>query len=394
MPRRIPIAFVLAALLAAALLVAPLEEGSERPTGANSVDAGAETSRPTATTDASSRPDAAAPGRQGAGAATARGASGCTVEQLEAALYGGQSPAEVMRRRGEEIYPILAAADDAELLIASIMLGDFAAPADRIASIDRALALAPKHPLVLWRAFSACAGTDSGSFCSDPRRRANTDAVLGHNGAYWSMVAGDLEQRGDVDDALAAMIRAGSAPEFDYYFADHVVLLERALAVSSDLPYRARISEALVILAMQEPHWFPVQLCTQRSAGDDNWLSACGGFADRLAGDGRTIMEGRMGLELKERLSSAATGETPSATLTLDEDSLSDDLRRLFELDPASMELMAQWMLADDNFAASYVDELLANGEASALLRSTGEAVRRQAEGGQDPCRFAGLPPP
>jgi hypothetical protein len=334
---------------------------------------------------------AAAPIDNDANLAVSRSGADCTVERLEAALYGNESTAEVMRRRGEYLFPILAASDDAELVLASALLGSFADPQDTIASVERALALAPKHPLVLWQAAAHCSGDGSYSFCSDPQRLANSDAVLSHNGAYWSLIAGDRQLDGDLEGAIDALVRAGSAPEFDYYFADQVVLLERALSTSSDLPYRGRISEALVLLAWQEPQTYTVQICAQRASDDDNWRSACAGFADRLVADGKTILEKRMGTELRSRLAREQAGEGGFGVLALGEDTLDDDLRALFESGEESLRLVEQWLLADDNFAASFVDELVAGGETSAFVKAVGEVERRRNEGREDPCSFAGL---
>lgn len=321
----------------------------------------------------------------------------CTWQTIEAA-YADRFQAESLGTQAEAISRRLASAEDARLVLASAMIGGEGRADSDDERMRRALALAPTDPLVLWQAASFCEPAEqTAAYCDDPARIANSTEVLEKNGAYWAIMAGTRYQRNDRDEALRYLERSVTVPKFDTYFAERLVLLERAIAAAGNLPYRLRVVEAMGVLVAQPTPTFGVfNACRTESPVDDGWLRACTAYANRLARQGETLMAQATGRGMRQMLRESAlagaadrSSEEPSERSTRKK--VAEELIDGGFLNSKLNELVTQWMLVDDGFTAAYVDALIVQGEGAAFYQASREAVRRGEELGLNPCSYDGI---
>jgi hypothetical protein len=312
----------------------------------------------------------------------------CSWQTIEAA-YAERFQEESLSAQAEEISRRLASAEDARLILASAMIGGEGRADSDDERMRRALAMAPADPLILWQAASFCEPVEqTAAYCDDPARIGTSNEVLEENGAYWVIMAGARYVRNDRDGALRYLERGVTAPRFDIYFAEQLVLLERALAAAGNLPYRLRVAEALGVLAAQPSAFGLVNACRVESPGDDGWLRACKAYANRLAREGETLMAQAMGRGMRRMLyesALAAPADQSPREKTAEELIDGGILQSKLNL------LVTQWMLVDDGFAAAWVDTLIVKGEGAAFNQAIREAVRRGEELGLNPCSYDGI---
>ncbi len=295
---------------------------------------------------------------------TTAGASGrfdCSLEDVVSDIDD-----EEQDERDRLLADTLSRSANAEDLLSAAIIG-----ADsRIENLSRALAADPRHPLVLWQVTDDCRRGRGGEYCVDPSVRANAEAVLGSNGWYWTQVAAFYYEQGMFDESLEAIQRAVSAPEFDDYYIDYILMLERALSVDSDRPYIDRVVGAIGHFAAM-PFDFLARECRLRSEMDDAWLDSCTMLAERYEQDGTNLVMQVIGLGMQEDLyaRSGLVAEIRDAQLRKDElvswlDRVDADYQLVQAVDP---QLMARYLdvwatsgeVAAFEFAVSAVDELL-----------------------------------
>lgn len=250
----------------------------------------------------------------------------------------------------------------------------------RIDNLRMALAADPMHPLVLWQVADDCRRGRGGEYCADPYVRANVEAVLGGNGWYWVQVAAFYHEQGLFDQSLQATRRAVSAPEFDDYFIDNVLLLERALSADSDRNYIDRIAGAIGYSAAM-PNEYLARECAQRAEQDGEWLDVCTMLVERYEQDGTNLLMQMMGLELQERFyaQSGLSVEIADARIRRLE------LRELLDRVDADYQLV---QALDPNVNARYLDVWKSSGEVAALEYAIAAVDELLEDSDYDPCVF------
>ncbi len=264
----------------------------------------------------------------------------------------------------------LSRSANAEDQLAAAIIGAFIGVDRRIDNLSMALAADPRHPLVLWQVTDDCRRGRGGEYCTDPAVRANAEAVLGGNGWYWTQVAAFYFEQGMFDESLDAVQRAVSAPEFDDYYIDHVLLLERALGAASDFDYIDRVVGAIGYTAAM-PSDFLTRQCTLRSEIDDAWLDSCTMLAERYEQDGTNLLMQLVGLGMQEDfyarsglVAEIVDAQNRKAELELLLDKVDADYQLVSAVDPQLMtRYLDVWATSGEvaafEFTITAVDELL-----------------------------------
>ena len=268
---------------------------------------------------------------------------------------------------------------DAELQLAAGLLAE-EVDDDRyggLASIERAYRSDPMHPVVLWNAVEACEGEAASGFCADPQLQANVQTVLGSNGEYWALVSSQRYGQGDEAGALDALRRAAAAPEFDNLLMDNVRMLQRAFSMIPDTGYTV---QALFAYVTAHDIVSPANsACRSEAVTQPEWMDACLALARRYETDGRTAAQQRTGASIQSRLFEAAgrleeaeeararRREVPGISNMVDED-------------------MFAVFLTDERVVATFLEELEASGEASAVRAVQDEVERLKQDPQYHPC--------
>ena len=276
----------------------------------------------------------------------------------------------------------LSTANNAEYLLAAALLSGFSDPISASDYTNRALQIDPSHPLVFWFATGLCQQGGGGDFCRAQGFANKAHSVLGRNGAYWARVAARHNDDGDPTNALAALKRASIEPEFDFYVADFLLLIERGLAAQGDMNYAERVSLALAFTPVPGMHSDIYEMCSENIDADAVWLEACTDYAHRLASESKTIMNRLIGYGMLKQVFKRTGRSDELKNAHADWQSLRDNVNGVV----ADLELL---MLADERFTIRYVDEFAANGELAAIEFAHAEVGRLKADASYDPCAMA-----
>ena len=237
------------------------------------------------------------------------------------------------------------------------------------------------HPLVLWQVADDCRRGRGGEYCQDSYVRSNLETVLGGNGWYWVQVAAFYHEQGMFAESLEATQRAVTAPEFNDYFIDYVLLLERAFGADSDRDYLDRVVAAMGYTAAL-PSDFLARQCTERAESDVAWLDSCTMLAERYEQDGTNLLMHMVGLGMQENLyaQSGLAGEVRDAANRMAE------LRGLLDRVDADYQLV---QALDPQINARYLDVWKSSGELAAFEYGLDAAEQLLEDPEYDPCIYA-----
>ena len=309
---------------------------------------------------------------------------GCDFNDLFDKPIGATNERE-FRRTLAATSDALANTDDAEFIVASAFLNPPYDPATGQVRFERALAIAPRNKLVLWNASMQCGHEAGAAYCEDEGFLSNAKEILGGNGAWWLQLAGSRANFGDISGALHALQKTAVEPEFDFLYIDHVFLLERGFAATTAWDYRMRISTATSYAgALPNPEFAVFRFCKDR-LDDDLWLDACIKAADRLAVDGRTMLEKSLGygylMDWHKTTGDVQAQRAAEAGYFDVQDPISSDIN--------ADTLVA--LYADSGFLARFYDEWAVNGENAAHAFAEKEFARLSEDPNYNPCERAGL---
>lgn len=281
--------------------------------------------------------------------------------------------------RTPPIVATLSASGSSEHVLAGALLRPQSDPGAILADLERALALDGDHPLVLWHADDLCGrGTDA-PHCRSPDFIARVSSSLYANGALWMRRAVRNLERGNERAALDNVRRAAVAPEYDNFWAQHIVLFERALAIGGDLTSAQRTAVAVgVAAAIDGPGYRIFAECRDRSASDSLWMDACARLAARVAADSRTFLDSAISYDLLEDLYEQS-GRHDAARMVARERA---ELESMLTADQDREVVLG----LDDRFSSRWLDEVVANGEIAAMEFALAELERLRADPDYDPC--------
>jgi hypothetical protein len=144
----------------------------------------------------------------------------------------------------------LSASSSAEHLhVAALLEVD---PAVRVELLDRAIALSPSDPFLVFDAVRLCARFGDTVDCPLREWEQRLIAVDGHNSESWARVAVNRYAAGEHEAALEAMRHASTAAESRDYWADQIELNERGFAAASDYAFPQRAMWAFLLLIDDE----------------------------------------------------------------------------------------------------------------------------------------------
>lgn len=222
--------------------------------------------------------------------------------------------AEKTARIRRDAVPVLTASTTAEHKLAAALLAywDMSA-AGALELLVEAGRLDPSNPMIAARMLQMCqiGQEECGLSIADlemqavVKDRGNADA--------WARVATSRASRSDYAGALDALQEAASAPEFNEYYVDYILLFDRALAASTELSSDERLRVAysyatatpLTLNDMSGP-------CMEQASESGEWLNACLRWGERQELESKSTSGRLYGLVLQQymyRLSGDAREE-------------------------------------------------------------------------------------
>ena len=202
----------------------------------------------------------------------------------------------------EQMLRVLSASADAEHLLIAALASWRQQPGEAVKMLDRAAALDPRNPLVASQALQLCLEIETcGRAPVELERRLI--AADKANALAWVQVARSRLKRYDEPGALAAMREAAAAAEVNEYFSDNVLLFERGLAASTDLPPFDRMTSAIgQAAAVYGGSFLIFPDCLERAKGSAEWRDVCLRLGQQLEHGGRTILAQTTGLNVQAKM--------------------------------------------------------------------------------------------
>ncbi|MDZ7770069.1 MAG: hypothetical protein U5K38_13805 [Woeseiaceae bacterium] len=306
---------------------------------------------------------------------------GCSLTALMPDI-AGDYPDDEARLRAHWGH-IVAVLDDS-LSAEHLVVGAFMAASTELDTatplLERAIAEGSDNPLVAWMAMDACTAAPATPACAAGEvERLALDAD-GDNGAVWARVASRHLKEGETAAGFAALQRAATAPQFNTYWPEQILMLERALAASTNDRYGARVMQAIGIAAAIVG-WDAgvVETCRSESLPPEH-RPVCLAYGERLTADANTEIGTSIGLAIQRAVLSAA-GDTAAANSV---NARHEALRR--HRRERDLQAVERFVFYDENLLRQYIDVMLIRGE-SAAIRFLGEETERLLSlPGYDPC--------
>ncbi|MEM6809567.1 MAG: hypothetical protein AAF574_10045 [Pseudomonadota bacterium] len=246
----------------------------------------------------------------------------------------------------------------------------------RFALMDRAIAIDPTDPLLVWRAVQMCSGREAPARCLSRDWERQLIAVDGENSESWIQIAANRYAEGDVDSALMALRRASTAAESRAYWPETVEMIERGLAASSDFTFPERANMAFgFAAAIPSSYYDHYVMCKDQSQKDSEWAYACLAYGELVEARGKEEMSVSHARSM-QWVALDASGEKKRA----------EELRRRIEArSRARLESYSERMPVDRLIVSSpavfsaYLAAVKAEGGASAM-RAMSDEFERQLE--------------
>ncbi len=292
---------------------------------------------------------------------------------------------EEQKRLVESATSSLLASGDPEHLLAAALMRRWSDPQAALAQLEKLVALESNSPLSAWTALIIC-GQRAQLACDFGALEQEAIRADSKNGAMWVQLVGLRLEDSNDEQAIEAMRQAISAPKFDSYYFEQIMMIERALAATSDLSLAERVITGIGFAAAT-----PMGMNALARKCDDEqtgvWLELCDQLGERMRVDGSDIMT--------QMLGSAVQGHALANR---------GDSRGLQELELKKTEIRrtmgsaasnAEWfnlMTNDERVLREYLQNMDVFGEAAAMKRLSSEAERLRALSGYDQCNFEGDP--
>ncbi|MEM9317138.1 MAG: hypothetical protein AAGA95_21220 [Pseudomonadota bacterium] len=257
------------------------------------------------------------------------------------------------------------------LHVAALLTDD---PERRFTLMDRAIAIDPTDPILVWRAVQMCSGREAPARCESRDWERQLIAVDGENSESWIQIAANRYTEGDYDSALMALRRASTAAESRAYWPETVEMIERGLAASSDSPFPDRAKMAFGFAAVLLPSYYDqFTMCKDQSQKDSEWAYACLAYGELMEARAREEMSVSLARSI-QRVALEASGEKKRAE---------EMMRRIEVRNRARLESYSErapvdrLIVSSPSVFSAYLAAVKAEGEESAMRAMSAEFERQ-----------------
>ena len=279
-----------------------------------------------------------------------------------------------------QVVSVLEASADAEHLLVAALLTWRDEPDRALQLLGEATARDPSDPLIASQLLELCIRF-SGQ-CSRPRTEVEQKLIAADraNGLAWVQVARSRLERSDEEGAIAAMKEAVAAATIEEYFADYVLLFDRALAASADLSAYERFEGAFGFSAAMVSSSYQITAdCTERATSSAEWQDACLRLGERLEHGSRTLLGKGIGFGLQKQMYNLAGNTRQYDLVSGRYEVFRNEYRELTAKSTQALELR------DATVTRKYVETLNASDELAAM-RYVAEEVQSRLPG-SDPAQ-------
>ena len=280
---------------------------------------------------------------------------------------------------------ILRASNDPESLLAAAALSRWRDPPMALELLDQSMRHSSVVPLSAWTAFIIC-GQRTTLSCDFEKLEEDAIKADNRNGAMWVQVAASRIDSGRLDGAVEAMRQAIAAPDYDSFYSEQVLLIDRALASTTNLSHIERVFRAGMYSSVSPMSFRSLRAqCESEKTGV--WPELCEQLGDRMSSDADDIMNQALGMELQELALQNIGDEAGLRELKRSKDSLVMPFGTVETATPL-MSLLAN----DASVLSNYMTNLEIYGEVEAWQRLSEEAERLKGLSEYDQCNFEGDP--
>lgn len=289
---------------------------------------------------------------------------------------------ERLEREVELAKQVLQDTDNSEYQLAAVLLNAWDDPPLAMNLLQQSVAQQLNDPVLVWTALIIC-GQRPALNCDLGALEETAIDADSDNGAMWVQVAGLRLSAGDDEGAVDALRQAISAPRFDSYYDEQIMLVERGLAVSSNLSYSERVFSALGTASV-----IPIALdsltarCKSGTAGV--WPELCEQLGSRMTTDSGNTLTKMIGMELRKIALTNQSDQKGLTDLARERDALRQS-RGSIEKNNEMLNLM----MNDELVLRNYLENLEVYGEGEALQRIFAEMQRLKNSPEYDQCNFA-----
>lgn len=291
---------------------------------------------------------------------------------------GELTVAEIQVRLDEfidQVVPVLESSADARHLMVAALLIWREEPEHASRLLNKATVRSPNDPLVAAQYLELC--NRFGGHCGRPKVELERRLIAADkaNGIAWMQVARSRLSRADEAGALDALREAASATAFEDYFAEHVLMFDRAFAASAGLTSYQMLEDAFGFATAMVSSSYNISMdCSKRSGESAEWQDLCLRLGERLEHDSRTFMGKSIGLSMQANMYELA-GDSRSQEQVVDRHE--EKRREFYDLIPDTQQAMD---LRDARAVRNYLELLIASDEHTAMAYLAGEAERLLAE--------------
>ncbi len=289
---------------------------------------------------------------------------------------------ERLEREVELAEKTLRETNISEYQLAAVLLNRWDDPPLAMDLLQHSAAEQLNDPILVWTALITC-GQRPALNCDLGALEETAIDADSDNGAMWVQIAGMRLSEDDEAGATDALRRAISAPRFDSYYDEQIMLVERGLAVGSNLSFSERVFMALGTASVT-----PIALdsltarCKSETAGV--WPELCEQLGSRMTTDSGNTLTKMIGMNLRKIAMTNQGDEKGLTALARERDALRQSMGSI-----ENNQQIVNLMMNDELVLRNYLENLEVYGEGEARRRIFAEMQRLRNLPEYDQCNFA-----
>lgn len=288
---------------------------------------------------------------------------------------------ERLEREVELAQGVLQQTNSSEYLLAAALLNGWKDPRLAMDLLQRSAADHLNDPILIWTALVIC-GQRPGLDCDFGELEETAIDVDADNGAMWVQIAGLRLGSDDEEGAIDALRHAISAPRFDSYYDEQIMLVERGLAVGSNLSFSER-----ALMAWGTASVTPIGLGSLtarcKSGADGVWSELCEQLGSRMTTDSGNSLTKMIGMDLRQIVLTNQLDEKGLTAIARERDALRQSMGSIEQ-----NEQMINLMMNDELVLRNYLENLEVYGEDAARQSFFAEMQRLKNSPEYDQCNF------